>query len=55
MLNFNLLESNKESLRLQYLTAKPFPHIQLLDICDDNKLKDVFVDPRNYRGGLYQG
>ena len=113
MLNFNLLESNKESLRLQYLTAKPFPHIQVLDICDDNKLKevynnlpslenksrdlvfaknkfeksnygtlhpyleelyndlrserfntflsfisggkDVFVDPRNYGGGLHQG
>jgi len=113
MLNFNLLESIKESLRLQYLTAKPFPHVHVLDICDNKKLKevyhnlpslenksrdlvfaknkfeksnygtlhpyledlyndlrserfnnflsfisggkDVFVDPRNYGGGLHQG
>lgn len=35
MLNFTLLEFNKKSLRLQYLTAKPFPHIRILDICDN--------------------
>ena len=38
MINFIFLEKNKEKLRLQYLTAKPFPHLVLKDICDKEKL-----------------
>ncbi|WP_298948318.1 2OG-Fe(II) oxygenase [uncultured Polaribacter sp.] len=38
MINFKFLENNKEKLRLQYLTAKPFPHLVLKDICDKEKL-----------------
>ncbi len=38
MINFDYLESNKEYLRLKYLTAKPFPHLIIKDICDEEKL-----------------
>ena len=113
MLKYDYLESNKEKFRLMYLAARPFPHLQLLEVCDDKKLKvvydelpplnnksrdlvfaknkfeksnygtlhpylkelyedlrsdrfnnflsyisggkDVFIDPRNYGGGLHQG
>lgn len=113
MINFKKLDENKEKFRLNYLTAKPFSHLLIENICDDEKLheaynsipdisnkskdlvfaknkfeksnygeihpflkelyddlksekfnqfisfisggKEVFVDPKNYGGGLHQG
>ena len=42
MINFNELLENKEKYRLDYLTAKPFPHLVLKDICDEKKLMEVY-------------
>ena len=113
MINFNYLENNRNEFRLAYLTASPFPHLLIKDICDEAKLneaynsipnldnkskdlifaknkfeksnygeihpllkelnddlksekfneflsfitggKEIFVDPRNFGGGLHQG
>ena len=42
MINFNFLESNKSLLREKYLTAKPFPHLILKDICDKEKVNLLY-------------
>ena len=42
MINFDLLLANKEDYRLQYLTAKPFPHLVLDGICDEAKLSSMY-------------
>tara|TARA_R110001606_G_scaffold383403_1_gene545674 strand:- start:518 stop:1297 length:780 start_codon:yes stop_codon:yes gene_type:complete len=41
MINFDLLFENKESYRLKYLIAKPFPHLTIENICDSEKLKKM--------------
>jgi hypothetical protein len=38
MINFQFLESNKEQLRLDYLLAKPFPHLIIDNFCDEAML-----------------
>lgn len=38
MINFDYLESNRHNLRLQYLTAKPFPHLVIDGFCDADRL-----------------
>lgn len=42
MINFDFLEGNKEKLKLDYLAAKPFPHLVLSDICDEEKLNELY-------------
>ena len=38
MINLSKLESNKEDLRIKYLTSKPFSHLIIDDFCDEEKL-----------------
>lgn len=42
MINFDYLEQNKEKLRIQYLTASPFPYLTLDGICDEEKLTKAY-------------
>ena len=42
MINFDKLLSEKESFRLKYLTAKPFPNLVLKNICDESKLDALY-------------
>lgn len=42
MIDFNFLESNKEDLRLQYLSASPFPHLVIENLCDEDKLLALY-------------
>jgi hypothetical protein len=42
MINFDLLEANKEDLKLNYYSARPFPHIVLKGICDPQKLDQLY-------------
>ncbi len=43
MLNFDYLFANKEELRLQYLTAKPFPYLVLDGVFDEVKLSKLYA------------
>lgn len=43
MIDFNYLEQNKRILREKYLTANPFPHLVLANICDEAKLKALYT------------
>jgi 2OG-Fe(II) oxygenase superfamily len=38
MIHFQQLEERKEALRLEFLLAKPFPHLVLDGICEEEKL-----------------
>jgi len=38
MIKWEFIESNKENLRLNYLTSEPFPHLVIKNICDEDKL-----------------
>ena len=38
MINWNYIDSNKEELRKAYLTAQPFPHLVIQNICDETKI-----------------
>ena len=42
MINFDFLESNLEKLRIQYLTAQPFPHLIIDNFCDEEKLSKAY-------------
>ena len=42
MINFQFLESNKEKLRIDYLLAKPFPHLVIDNFCDPEKLERMY-------------
>ncbi|MBT8195469.1 MAG: 2OG-Fe(II) oxygenase [Bacteroidia bacterium] len=42
MINFDLLEKNKEELRLRYLTASPYPHIAIENFCDRERLLKAY-------------
>ena len=42
MINFERLEKNLDSLRIQYLTAQPFPHLLIDDFCDLEKLNKAY-------------
>lgn len=42
MINFALLEKEKRSLREQYLSAQPFPHLVIDGICDEQKLNEMY-------------
>lgn len=42
MIRFEFIEANKEILRQQFLNAKPFPHIGIDGICEENKLLELY-------------
>ena len=37
MIDFERIENNKAALRLEYLLAKPFPHLCIDDFCEKDK------------------
>lgn len=41
MINFSRLETDKEQLRLDYLLAKPFPHLIIDNFCDTEKIAQL--------------
>ncbi|HLN95642.1 MAG TPA: 2OG-Fe(II) oxygenase [Flavobacterium sp.] len=43
MIRFDFLEQNLESLRIQYLAAKPFPHLIIDDFCETDKLERAYA------------
>jgi hypothetical protein len=44
MINFSMLEANKEQLRMQFLLAKPFPHLAIDGFCDGGKLEALLSE-----------
>ncbi len=42
MIQFDLIEANKEQFRQQFLNAKPFPHIAIDGICNHEKLTELY-------------
>ncbi|GAA3588349.1 2OG-Fe(II) oxygenase [Flavivirga amylovorans] len=42
MINFEQIEKNKEQLRLNYLTANPFPYLIIDNFCDEDKLTQLY-------------
>jgi hypothetical protein len=42
MINFGFLEENKERLRMEYLLAKPFPHLIIDNFCDAARLEAMY-------------
>ncbi|MDA9050987.1 2OG-Fe(II) oxygenase [Schleiferiaceae bacterium] len=38
MINWNYIDSNREELRKSYLTAQPFPHLVIKNICNEDKI-----------------
>lgn len=38
MINFDYIEANKQHFRGKFLNARPFPHISIDNICDEEKL-----------------
>jgi len=42
MIRFDYLEINKEKFRKQFLEARPFPHIGIDDLCDAEKLTELY-------------
>ncbi|MBX2840703.1 MAG: 2OG-Fe(II) oxygenase [Flammeovirgaceae bacterium] len=43
MINFELIEANKEALREQFLNAKPFPHLGIKDFCHQDKIEKLYA------------
>ena len=44
MINWDYIEKNRKDLRLMYLTAKPFPHLSINNICDIDKIEKLRDD-----------
>jgi hypothetical protein len=44
MVNFEKLQKNADAYRLEYLSAKPFPHLVLDNFCDSDKLVNLFSE-----------
>jgi 2OG-Fe(II) oxygenase superfamily len=42
MINLSYLETNKEKFRLDYLLAKPFPHLIIDNFCDPQKIESLY-------------
>jgi len=42
MINLSFLETNKEKLRMDYLLAKPFPHLIIDNFCDPQKIESLY-------------
>ncbi len=44
MINFDRLESNKEKFRLEFLLAKPFPHLIIDQFCETEKILKLYSE-----------
>jgi len=44
MINFNYLETNKDDLKHSYYCAKPFPHLIINNVCDNEKLERLYSE-----------
>ncbi len=42
MIDFEKIEKNKEALRLDYLLAKPFPHLIIDQFCNQDKTDELY-------------
>lgn len=42
MINWHLLEGNKEKLRMDYLLAKPFPYLVIDHFCEQAKIESLY-------------
>lgn len=42
MIKFSLLENNKEHYKNLYYFAKPFPHLVIKNICEEDKLEELY-------------
>ncbi|HEY6504021.1 MAG TPA: 2OG-Fe(II) oxygenase [Chitinophagaceae bacterium] len=42
MINLDILETNKEKLRSDYLLAKPFPYLVIDNFCDSQKIESLY-------------
>lgn len=42
MIHFELIEATKEKMRLDYLLAKPYPHLIIDGFCDEKKLGTLY-------------
>jgi hypothetical protein len=42
MIDWIFIESNKQELRNKYLSAKPFPHLVIKDVCENDKLEALY-------------
>lgn len=42
MINFSLLDDNKEGYRISYLLAKPFSHLVIDNFCDPEKINALY-------------
>lgn len=42
MIRFDYLEENKDKFRELFLTAKPFPHIGIDEVCEPQKLMELY-------------
>ena len=42
MINFDYLFKNKEKLKLDYYSATPFPYLLIKDVCDNDKLIEMY-------------
>jgi hypothetical protein len=61
MILFSELEARKEELRLQFLVAKPFPHLAIDGFCDETELSallhempEIVTKSRDYVFGSQQ-
>ena len=44
MINFDYLEQNLDALRVQYLTAQPFPYLIIDGFCNEEKLQKAYAN-----------
>lgn len=44
MIDFERLETAKEQLRLDYLLARPFPHLVIDNFCDTEKMERLYLE-----------
>ena len=44
MINFQILETNKDDLRLAFLLAKPFSHVVIDAFCEEEKLLQLHTE-----------
>jgi len=44
MINFSFLQTNREQLRLDFLLAKPFPHLVIDQFCNEGKLLQLYKE-----------
>lgn len=41
MINFDYFEKNKGKLRNQHMTSKPFPHLVIVNLCEEENIEPL--------------